>query len=249
MSVSAIVFCFNEELNVPDTLDALLRARILNPSLTEIVVVDDASQDGTWSVMEGYAAANPESIRCVRHETNLGAAQAVSTGAATATADFVLIVPGDFTYDTDAICDMLRTHESAPFAEGVILGIRAQDRIQRSWAREQAASLARWSLLWVAPRRGPLPNYGFILCPTWLVRRVPSDVRRYGQAIGLLGVMLQTDLPYATTPVVQVPGSNERGSSLSLDKVLDVLAAHRSLLRARRANRAFAKSGHVSVER
>ena len=57
----------------------------------QIVVVDDASSDGSQEILEGYGDA----IRLVKMEKNVGASRARNIGVATATGDFLVFLDGD----------------------------------------------------------------------------------------------------------------------------------------------------------
>ena len=73
---------------------------VLNrPELTQLVVVDDASSDGTWDALQRLAAANPERVKALRHERNRGKGAALKTGFAAATGEIVLVQDADLEYD------------------------------------------------------------------------------------------------------------------------------------------------------
>jgi glycosyltransferase involved in cell wall biosynthesis len=67
--ISVIVCAHNEEKFLPRCVDSLLGQDFKK---TEIILVDDASSDGTFGIMKEYAAAHPDRIRVIRSEKNLG---------------------------------------------------------------------------------------------------------------------------------------------------------------------------------
>jgi glycosyltransferase involved in cell wall biosynthesis len=62
----------------------------------EIVIVDDASSDGTWKVLQ--TLRDPR-VKLVQHERNQGKGAALRTGIVHATAAIVLIQDADLEYD------------------------------------------------------------------------------------------------------------------------------------------------------
>jgi len=63
--VSVLVPARNEEANLPRCLDSLLAQSY--PEL-EILVMDDDSTDGTWALLQRYAAEYPERVRVFRND-------------------------------------------------------------------------------------------------------------------------------------------------------------------------------------
>ena len=81
------------------TIGKVIGSVLARPEVTELVVVDDASYDGTWDELQSLAAAHPERVRVLRHERNRGKGVALKTGFAAATGDIVLVQDADLEYD------------------------------------------------------------------------------------------------------------------------------------------------------
>ena len=68
----------------------------------EIIVIDDASSDGTVAVVERYACRDTR-IRLIKNETNLGPSGARNRGIAAATGDWLAVLDADDAYRADRL--------------------------------------------------------------------------------------------------------------------------------------------------
>ena len=93
--LSIIMPVYNEAATIPHVASVVLS----RPEVTELVVVDDASNDGTWEELQKLAAAHPDRVKALRHERNRGKGAALKTGFAAATGDVVLVQDADLEYD------------------------------------------------------------------------------------------------------------------------------------------------------
>jgi len=93
--LSVVVPVYNEAA----TIGKVARVVLNRPELAQLVVVDDASSDGTWEELQRLVAANPERVKALRHERNRGKGGALKTGFAAATEDIVLVQDADLEYD------------------------------------------------------------------------------------------------------------------------------------------------------
>ena len=93
--ISVVMPVFNEAATISKVAGVVLA----RSEVAELVVVDDASSDGTWEELQRLAAANPERVKALRHEGNRGKGAALKTGFAAATGDIVLVQDADLEYD------------------------------------------------------------------------------------------------------------------------------------------------------
>ena len=96
---SIVMPAYKAERYIGDSI-ASIQAQTLGD--WELVVVDDASPDGTAAVVRQFAE-NDSRIRLVSHEENKGAAQARNTGIDAARGLYIWLPDSDDTYD----CDLL----------------------------------------------------------------------------------------------------------------------------------------------
>ncbi len=132
MKLSVVIPCYNEVR----TIDKILAAVRASPHRDiEIIVVDDASTDGTRDRLAGEL--KPLIDRLVMHETNQGKGAALRSGIGAATGDIVIIQDADLEYDPNEYPRLV-----APIEEGradVVFGSRfigaAPHRVLYFWHR------------------------------------------------------------------------------------------------------------------
>lgn len=92
--LSAVMPVFNEAA----TLSEMIRTVLTQRPVAQLVIVDDASTDGTWEILQSAAKDNPR-ITLVRHPQNRGKGAALRTGFTHATAPVVIVQDADLEYD------------------------------------------------------------------------------------------------------------------------------------------------------
>ena len=93
MKLTVIIPVYNEVGNIEEILKRVKAAK----KATEIIVVDDGSQDGTRDILKNLDGK--EKVRVVLHEKNQGKGAAVRTGMDAATGEILLIQDVDLEYD------------------------------------------------------------------------------------------------------------------------------------------------------
>lgn len=124
MQLSIIIPIFNEHATLEELIRRVVAAPLPgNPGELErqLVLVDDASTDGSSGILRGLAAQHPDWIVCF-HERNRGKGAAVRTGLAAATGEIILLQDADLEYDPSDYPALL-----APILQGradVVFGSR-----------------------------------------------------------------------------------------------------------------------------
>jgi dolichol-phosphate mannosyltransferase len=126
--ISIIVPLFNEVDNVAPLARQILAAFQSEPRPLELVLVDDASTDGTWDKIIAAHQADPR-VRGLRHARNSGQSAALWTGFRGTTAPIIMTLDGDLQNDPADLPKLLAglaTHD-------VVCGMRIarQDNLVR----------------------------------------------------------------------------------------------------------------------
>ena len=100
--VSVIMPAYNEERYLAQSLDS-----VLNQSLkqTEIICIDDGSEDGTLEILEEYRERN-EKIRVIRHAHG-GQSRARNAGMEAAAGKYLLFLDSDDLLEEDALLKLV----------------------------------------------------------------------------------------------------------------------------------------------
>lgn len=108
MKISVIIPVYNEL----KTLDEIIRRVKATNLVSEIVVVDDGSTDGTRDLYGKYSA--DDVVKIILHVRNQGKGAAVVTGIKASTGDVIIIQDADLEYDPREYPNLLR-----PLEEGM----------------------------------------------------------------------------------------------------------------------------------
>ncbi len=194
----------------------------------EIIFVDDGSDDNTFELISDL---KNEEIKLLKHSANLGIMSAMLSGIKECTKDFILFLPGDFTYGKKTLLDFTEVFGRIDNLNSIILGVRSKSRIKRSIIREFSAMLARLPLVIFNFKLGIIPNYGLICIAKSQALKIPNGIGSYANAIGILGTALKNCENLITFEINPIPGSENRSAKLDLKKVKDILFAYLIILK------------------
>ncbi len=92
--LAVVIPVFNEAATISD----VVRTVSAQPLVREIIIVDDASRDGTWEVLQKLPKEKP-AVRLFQHKINAGKGAALRTGFAQITAPLAIVQDADLEYD------------------------------------------------------------------------------------------------------------------------------------------------------
>ena len=113
--LSVIVPCYNEER----TINRILSRILAQPSVGEVIIIDDFSADNSVQFIEAFEDSR---IILIKNTKNLGKGACVSKGITTSTYPFVVIQDADLEYSPEEFPRLL-----APLLDGradAVLGSR-----------------------------------------------------------------------------------------------------------------------------
>lgn len=125
--LSVVIPVFNEG----KTIGTIINRVLAEETPKEIIVVDDGSTDGTWSLVQSYNAK----LKVFRNEVNLGKGAAVRKGIDNATGDVLIIQDADLEYNPKYYKPLL-----TPIISGeakVVYGSRLKTMKLAFWGREK----------------------------------------------------------------------------------------------------------------
>lgn len=144
LSLSVIIPAYNEAARLDKTLEKVIAYLNEYDGETELIVVDDGSQDRTAEVARhAFAHAGRVEARVIRYEQNRGKGYAVRTGLLAARAPVALFSDADLSTPISETPKVV-----APIQNGdydLVFGSRALDRrligVRQPWRREQGGRI------------------------------------------------------------------------------------------------------------
>jgi dolichol-phosphate mannosyltransferase len=140
MRISVVIPAFNEEGNI-GRLIAETFAQVPESALGEVIVIDDASDDGTGAEIKGLLGQYPH-LRYLRHGQRAGQSAALRTGVLAARYAVIATMDGDGQNDPADIMPLARRLGTEGHEPAMAAGIRAGRKGPGS--RKAASRFANW---------------------------------------------------------------------------------------------------------
>ena len=116
-SLSIVLPCFDEAANVAAAVAAAEVVGARCATEYEVIVVDDGSRDATASIVAGLVERNRR-VRLLVHARNRGYGDAVRSGIAAASMDWVFLTDADLQFDLGELEEFLPRTERADLVAG-----------------------------------------------------------------------------------------------------------------------------------
>lgn len=119
MDISVVIPLFNEEESLPELCEWIDRVMKANAFIYELVLIDDGSDDGSWTVIEGLKRVYP-SLTAIKFRRNYGKSAALNVGFAAASGEVVITMDADLQDSPDEIPELYRRikHEGFDLVSG-----------------------------------------------------------------------------------------------------------------------------------
>jgi len=104
VKISVIIPVYNREHTIARALDSAIVQRY---QADEIIVVDDGSEDGTLTIINGY-----KEVQIIKHEKNIGVAAARNTGIRAARNEWIAFLDSDDVWKPSKLQNNLHYHRS-----------------------------------------------------------------------------------------------------------------------------------------
>jgi glycosyltransferase involved in cell wall biosynthesis len=237
--LSIVIPAYNEERFLGVLLDRIRAVNLAALGVTpQIIVVDDCSRDRTAEIAAGCPGVVLE-----RHAKNGGKGQAVRTGLARATGEFVIIQDADLEYDPDDYVPMLRALRSGQAdivygsrylkhpGRGRIINLLTGKHPAQSWAAYLGGqSLSFIALLYTGHYISDTVT-ALKLFPRAIITGLVLETTGFELDHEITAKVLARGYRIAEVPVAYHPRSREEGKKIGLR---DWFVARRTFARFRR---------------
>lgn len=202
MRVSIVVPVYNEEKTVKTVLEQLSQV----PLDMEVIVVDDASTDRTWEILQEVRQKAPfNEYRYVRHERNQGKGAGLRTGFGLVTGDLVTVQDADMEYNPQDLPALVRRWEEATQAgkKAAVYGVRnlSGQKLTTRWGNRFLTAVT--NILFGSHIHDMETCYK--LMPAAVARALPMEGRRFEIEPEITACILQAGYSIYEVPISYHP--------------------------------------------
>ena len=140
MNLSLVIPVFNEKDNLPLLFEAIYKTIPPMNKTWEVILVDDGSRDKSLTVLQEYAAKDPDHVRVISFRRNFGQTAAIAAGLDYASGEIIVLMDADLQNDPADIPMML---EKLDKGYDLVSGWR-KDRKDNAVTRNFPSMIANW---------------------------------------------------------------------------------------------------------
>ncbi len=205
MRVSVIVPVYNEEATVAQVLESLSQVALD----LEVVVVDDASTDRTWEILQELRQKEAfATYRFIRHSVNQGKGAGLRTGFGLVSGDLVTVQDADMEYDPQDIPVLVHKWEEAKSNKVAVYGYRdlTGQKITTRWGNRFLTSAT--NILFGSHIHDMETCYKLI--PGVLACALPMEGRRFEIEPEITTCILQAGYTILEVPISYTPRKEKK---------------------------------------
>jgi dolichol-phosphate mannosyltransferase len=200
MRISVVVPVYNEEETVAQVLESLSKVSLD----LEVVVVDDASTDRTWEILQELRTREAfATYRFVRHDHNQGKGAGLRTGFGLVSGDMVTVQDADMEYDPQDLPALVRKWQEAGDTRVVVYGRRdlSPQKFTTRWGNKFLTTIT--NLLYGCHIHDMETCYKMM--PGALARALPMEGRRFEIEPEITACIVQAGYKILEVPISYSP--------------------------------------------
>src|ERR1700674_2986144 len=200
MRISVVVPVYNEEETVAQVLESLSKV----PLDLEVVVIDDASTDRTWEILQELRTREVfATYRFVRHDHNQGKGAGLRTGFGLVSGDIVTVQDADMEYDPQDLPALVRKWQEAGDEKVAIYGKRdlSSQKFTTRWGNKFLTTIT--NLLYGCHIHDMETCYKMM--PGVLARALPMEGRRFEIEPEITACIVQAGYKILEVPISYSP--------------------------------------------
>jgi glycosyltransferase involved in cell wall biosynthesis len=172
VSVSVVIPIHNEEKSVLPLYDQLVKVLEKRPGPFEILMVDDASTDGSLELLRSLAATDAR-LKVIRLRRNFGQTAALAAGFELAQGEVIVAMDGDLQHDPGDLPALLgKLEEGYDLASGW-----RKERVDHALTRRIPSRIANWLMR----KASGVALHDFGTTFKAYRREIIKDIRLYGE--------------------------------------------------------------------
>ncbi len=244
--LSILIPLYNEEEFIATLLERVLNAPLPDGMDREVIVVDDASNDGSAEIAAAVAERYAGTVRLIRHGKNQGKGAAIRTAIEHATGEFSIIQDADLEYDPREYSRLLK-----PLLDGnadAVFGSRfmivGERRVLYFWHAVGNRILTTLCNMFADVNLTDMETC-YKAFRTSLVQSIPIRSNRFGIEPELTIKLAQRQARIYETPVSYYGRTYEEGKKIGFKDALDALYV---ILKTRFSRDIYKNSGPETLD-